>query len=267
MENGLFLFFLSLCDAEVRLRERINGNQLMSSIPAISILALGFVLGLKHAVEADHLAAVSTIASERRSLLSSSLVGALWGLGHTISLMAAGIAVIVLHFQISDRTAQALELCVGIMLVGLGVNALRKLARGGRIHVHVHKHGDRLHAHPHLHEATREDQPHTHHGLRFGARPLLIGMVHGMAGSAALMLLVLTTISSSLVGLLYIVVFGIGSIGGMMVMSTLFAIPARFTATRFARANLAVRGLAGLFSVSFGLFMIYQIGFVDHLIH
>jgi ABC-type nickel/cobalt efflux system permease component RcnA len=238
----------------------------MGSIPVFSILALGFVLGLKHAVEADHLAAVSTIASERRSLLSSSLVGALWGLGHTISLMIAGIAVILLHFQISERTSQALEFCVGIMLVGLGVNALRKLVAGGRLHIHVHEHGDRAHAHPHLHEAARQDPPHTHHGLRFGARPLLIGMVHGMAGSAALTLLILTTLSSQIVGLLYIVVFGIGSIGGMMVMSTLFAIPARFTATRFARTNLAVRGLAGLFSLSFGLFMIYEIGFVDHLL-
>src|SRR5258707_11193143 len=102
----------------------------MGSIPAFSILALGFVLGLKHAVEADHLAAISTIGSERRSLLSSSLVGALWGLGHTISLMIAGIAVILLRFQISERTSKTLELGVGIMLVGLGINALRKLIRG-----------------------------------------------------------------------------------------------------------------------------------------
>lgn len=238
----------------------------MGSISAISILSLGFVLGLKHAVEADHLAAVSTIASERRSVLSSSLVGALWGLGHTISLMIAGTAVIVLHFQITERTSQALEFCVGLMLVGLGVNALHKLAKGGHLHVHVHEHGGHLHAHPHIHEKARQDEPHTHHGLRFGARPLLIGMVHGLAGSAALMLLVLAAISSSLVGLLYIVVFGVGSIGGMMVMSTLFALPAQFTANRFTRANFALRGLAGLFSLSFGLFMVYQIGFVDHLL-
>jgi sulfite exporter TauE/SafE len=234
--------------------------------PMISIIALGFVLGLKHAVEADHLAAVSTIASERRSLLSSSLVGALWGLGHTISLMIAGIAVILLHFQISERTSQALEFCVGVMLVGLGVNALRKLARGGHLHIHVHEHGGHLHAHPHIHDKAQADEPHTHHGLRFGARPLLIGMVHGLAGSAALMLLILATISSSLLGLLYIVVFGVGSIGGMMVMSTLFALPARFTVNRFTRINFALRGLAGLFSLSFGLFMVYEIGFVDHLI-
>src|SRR5882672_5360837 len=238
----------------------------MGSLPIVSILAFGFVLGLKHAIDADHLAAVSTIASERRSLFSSSMVGALWGLGHTISLMIAGIAVILLHFQISERTSRALEFCVGIMLVFLGANALRKLARGGRIHMHVHEHGGRVHVHPHIHETSHEDQPHTHHGLRFGARPLLIGMVHGMAGSAALMLLVLTTISSSMVGFLYISVFGAGSIGGMMIMSTLFALPARLTAERFARANLALRCLAGLFSLSFGLFMIYEIGFVDHLL-
>lgn len=238
----------------------------MESVTTFSLLAFGFVLGLKHAIDADHLAAVSTIASERRSLLSSSLVGALWGLGHTISLVAAGIAVIFLHIHISERTSQALELCVGIMLVVLGVNALRKLARGGHIHVHVHEHSGHLHAHPHIHQKEQREEPHTHHGLSFGARPLFIGIVHGLAGSAALMLMVLTTISAPAVALLYIVVFGVGSIGGMMVMSTLFALPAKFTATRFKRANLALRGLAGIFSLSFGLFMVYQIGFAGHLL-
>lgn len=238
----------------------------MDSFSVVSVVAFGFVLGLKHAVDADHLAAVSTMASERHSLLGSSLIGALWGLGHTISLIIAGIVVIVLHFQISERMTQALEFGVGLMLVGLGVNALRKLAHGGHVHIHVHEHGGHLHAHPHLHDGAHKEEPHTHHGLRFGARPLLVGLVHGLAGSAALMLLVLTTISSPLVGLLYIVIFGIGSIGGMMIMSTLFALPARLTATRFTRANYALRCLAGLFSLSFGLFMIYQIGFVDHLI-
>ena len=238
----------------------------MESVTTFSLLAFGFVLGLKHAIDADHLAAVSTIASERRSLLSSSLVGALWGLGHTISLVVAGIAVIFLHIQISHRASQALEFCVGIMLVVLGVNALRKLARGGHIHVHVHEHGGHLHAHPHIHNGAHEEEPHTHHGLRFGARPLFIGIVHGLAGSAALMLLVLTTISSPAIAFLYIAVFGVGSIGGMMVMSTLIALPARFTVTRFKRANFALRGLAGLFSLSFGLFMVYEIGFAGHLL-
>jgi MFS family permease len=245
------------------LREDHNN---LNSLSIASLLALGFVLGLKHAVDADHLAAVSTMASERRSLLSSSLIGGLWGIGHTISLMIAGMFVIVLHFQISETMKQSLEFGVGVMLVGLGVNALRKLARGGRVHIHVHDHGGHTHAHPHIHEGAQKEEPHTHHGLKFGARPLLIGLVHGLAGSAALMLLLLTTISSPLVSFLYIGVFGAGSIGGMMIMSTLFALPARFTAKRFAGAEFALRCLAGIFSLSFGLFMIYQIGFVDHLI-
>lgn len=238
----------------------------MGSLSITSLFAFGFVLGLKHALDADHLAAVSTMASERRSLLSSSLIGALWGLGHMISLMIAGVLVILLHFEIGERTSRALEFGVGLMLVFLGVNALRKLARGGQVHMHLHEHGGRRHAHPHLHAAKHEDESHTHHGLKLGARPLLIGLVHGMAGSAALTLLVLTTIPSPLVGFLYIVIFGIGSIGGMMIMSTLFALPARLATSRFARADFALRGLAGVFSFGFGLLMIYQIGFVDHLL-
>lgn len=235
----------------------------MNSVSILSLLAFGFVLGLKHAVDADHLAAVSTMANERRSLLSASLIGALWGVGHTISLTIAGIVVILLHFQISTTVQQVLELAVGVMLVGLGVNALRQLARGGHVHVHVHGHGGRLHAHPHVHERAQQDEPDTHHGLRVGARPLLIGLVHGLAGSAALMLLLLTTISSPLVSFLYIGIFGLGSIAGMMIMSTLFALPARLTAVRFSRADFALRCLAGIFSLSFGLFVIYRIGFVD----
>lgn len=233
----------------------------MSSLTITSVLAFGFVLGLKHAVEADHLAAVSTIVSERKSILSSSLIGGLWGVGHTISLFIVGLAVILFKFEISAATAQALEFCVGLMLVALGANALRKLKQGGHLHLHVHRHGARKHVHPHIHDGAPEADSHTHHGLRFGARPLLIGMIHGLAGSASLMLLALSTISSPLVELVFIVIFGVGSIGGMMLMSALVGLPVYLTATRFKRAHLAVHGLAGLFSLSFGLFMLYEIGF------
>jgi sulfite exporter TauE/SafE len=233
----------------------------MFSFSTGSILLFGFLLGLKHAVEADHLAAVSTIVSERKSLLSSSLVGGLWGVGHTISLLVAGIVVILFHFEISEKMSQALEFCVGLMLVALGINALRKLARGGRLHLHVHQHGGRAHIHPHVHDGSPDETAAaTHHGLRLGARPLLVGMLHGFAGSAALMLMVLSTIPSPFVGFIYIVVFGVGSIGGMMLMSALVGLPVYLTAARFNRANLAVRGMAGLFSLSFGLFMLYEIG-------
>ena len=238
---------------------------LTEPISAAPVLAFGFVLGLKHAVEADHLAAVSAIVSERKSLWSSSLVGGLWGLGHTLALLVAGVAVILFHFRVGERTERALEFTVGLMLIALGANALRKLARGGRLHLHVHRHGGRAHVHPHVHDGAPEPGPHTHHGLRLGPRPLLVGMVHGLAGSAALTLLVLSTISSPVVGLLYLVIFGVGSAGGMMLMSALFGLPVYLTATRFTRAHLAVRGLSGLFSLSLGLFTVYEVGFVNGL--
>lgn len=236
------------------------------TISTVSILGLGLVFGLKHAIEADHVAAVSTIVSERKSLLSSSLVGGLWGIGHTISLLAAGVVVILLHIQIGERLALALEFVVALMLITLGVNAVRKLWRGGRLHLHSHQHGTHLHAHPHIHGSqTEEIQPGTPRRRRFGARPLVVGMIHGLAGSAALMLLVLGTISSPLVGMAYIIVFGVGSIGGMMLTSVLVGLPMHLTAARFLRVNLTMRGAAGLFSLGFGLFMVYQIGFVDGL--
>ncbi|HEY0005913.1 MAG TPA: hypothetical protein VGB17_14115 [Pyrinomonadaceae bacterium] len=231
------------------------------SLSTASVLALGFVLGLKHAVEVDHLAAVSTIVSERRSLLGSLLVGGLWGVGHTVSLLVAGILVILLHFEISERTALALEFMVGLMLVALGANALRKLWRGGHLHLHVHRHGARAH----IHYGASETDPHEHHGFGQGVRPLLVGMVHGLAGSVALMLLALSTISRPLIGLLYIVVFGTGSIGGMMMMSALVSLPVYLTARRFTRANLMMRGLAGIFSLCFGLFVLYQVGIAGSL--
>lgn len=239
---------------------------LTQPLSTVAVLVFGFLLGLKHAVEADHLAAVSTIVSERKNIWVSSLVGGLWGLGHTISLLVAGVAVILFHFEIGERTEQALEFVVGLMLIALGLNALRKLARGGHVHLHAHRHGGREHVHPHLHDGTHEQEdPHTHHGLRLGPRPLVVGMIHGLAGSAALTLLVLSTIPSPLVGICYLLIFGIGSAGGMMLMSALFGLPAYLTAKRFTRANLAVRGLAGLFSLCLGVFTVYQIGYVGGL--
>jgi len=244
----------------------------MNTVSVISLLAFGFALGLKHATEADHLAGVSTIVSDRKSFWSASIVGGLWGLGHTISLFAAGVAVILLHFEISARLAKGLEFCVALMLVALGLDTLRKMARGGQLHMHAHRHGGRFHLHPHVHDAPHAHhsqehsaEGHSHHDVGIGPRPLIIGMVHGLAGSGALMLLVLSAISSPAVGMSYILVFGIGSIGGMMLMSLLLSLPFYLTARRFVRMERAMRGLAGLFSLGFGVFMIYQIGFVQGL--
>jgi ABC-type nickel/cobalt efflux system permease component RcnA len=247
--------FLSLFNTSM-----LEGN----SISTASVLTIGLVFGLKHAVEADHLAAVSTIVSERKSLISSSIVGGLWGVGHTISLLIAGVAVLLLHIEIGEKTALALEFCVALMLIALGSNALRKLSRG-KLHFHSHQHGGLAHLHPHVHAGPTEAAARTHHGLSFNTRPLLIGMVHGLAGSAALMLLVLSTVKSSFIGLIFITVFGIGSIGGMLIMSALVSLPLQLTATRFKRANRAVQMLAAMFSLGLGLLMVYEIGFLDGL--
>ena len=234
-------------------------------VSTASVLVFGFVFGLKHAVEADHLAAVSTIVSEQKSLLSSSLVGGLWGIGHTISLLIAGAAILLFHVKISERAAMALEFCVALMLIGLGANALRKLLGGGTIHTHSHRHSNRAHLHPHMHGAALESAQHTHHGLSLNARPLLVGMVHGLAGSAALMLLVLSTVSSRVIGLAFIAVFGLGSIGGMMIMSALVSMPLQLTADRFKRTHRAVQMTAAIFSMGLGMLMVYHIGFLDGL--
>jgi ABC-type nickel/cobalt efflux system permease component RcnA len=262
---GGAICYEALIQAGVRLDALIGGVASASVLSAASVLSLGLVFGLKHALDADHLAAVSTIVSQRKGVLSSSLVGALWGLGHTISLLIAGVAVILLHIQIGERTALVLELCVAIMLIGLGANALLVLVRGGRVHLHAHAHGGRVHLHPHVHDATAEMNAQAHHRLRLGTRPLLVGMVHGLAGSAALTLLVLSTIPSPVLGFAYIAVFGLGSIGGMIFMSMLVSLPAQLTAARFNGANAAVRALAAFFSLGLGLFMVYQIGIVGRL--
>ncbi len=238
---------------------------LLSTMSTAAVLGLGFVIGLKHAIEADHLAAVSTIVSERRSLWSSMFIGGVWGLGHTISLVVAGIFVLLLNFQISEQNERMLEFFVGVMLVLLGLNVWRKLFRGGTLHVHAHEHGARQHVHPHLHETKTPDAPHTHHGFSFSPRALIIGMIHGLAGSAALMLAVIPTIDSRPLGLLYIVIFGIGSIGGMMLMSLLVGLPFSLTALRFNRFNYILQSVAGLISVGLGFFIIYEKAFSEGL--
>ncbi len=229
--------------------------------PRLGLLGLGFALGLRHALDVDHLAAVSTIVSQRRSLWASSLVGALWGLGHTAALLAVGLGVIVLHTEIPPTVARGLELGVAAMLVGLGLNVLRTLWKaGGAVHHHGHTHGDRRHVHPHVH-APGESAAH-HHPVRSARRPFFVGLVHGLAGSAGLMLAVLAAIPSPALGVAYVAVFGGGSIGGMVLMSALLGVPLALASGRFARAEVALRTCAGLGSVSIGLVLAWEIGVV-----
>ncbi len=228
--------------------------ELTPELTTFSVLLIGFVLGLRHAIEADHLAAVSTIVSEKKSLLTASIVGGLWGVGHTISLFAVGVLVIFLKLQISDSAKTNMEAVVGGMLILLGVNAFRKLLMAEKIHVHTHEHGTREHIHIHTH--GDEGVERSHH--RFSVRSIVIGMVHGLAGSAALMLLVLPVIASPATALAYILVFGVGSIGGMMAMSFLIGLPMHFTANRFEILNKGIRFAAAVFSLGLGMFIVYE---------
>ncbi len=238
----------------------------MSNGTLIGLLGLGLILGLRHALDPDHIAAVSTIVSESRSVRRSSLIGTCWGLGHTMSLLIAGIVVIALKVQISDRIALWMEFVVALMLILLGLKAMLKPLRGWRIHVHQHAHGGSSHSHLHLHRPTEEHAHQHRHLLRSGARPFLVGMVHGMAGSAALMILVLATIPSAVAGLIYIAVFGLGSVGGMLIMSSLISLPFILTRKRFNFLSEGLQVAVGLFSLSFGLFLTWQYSVQEHLI-
>lgn len=233
-------------------------------------LGLGFLLGLKHATEADHLVAVTTIVSEQRSVARSALVGAMWGVGHTAALLAAGGVVVLLEVTIPARVAAALEFGVALMIVFLGGRVLFLALRGQRrVHVHAHAHGGRTHTHLHFHEhadahaatAAHAARAHERHGAWRGWRPVFVGVVHGLAGSAVLTLFVLTEVvrnGSRALGLVYLLIFGVGSIGGMVLMSALISLPFIFTASRFARVDAPVRLLTGCVSVAFGLYYAWQ---------
>jgi ABC-type nickel/cobalt efflux system permease component RcnA len=232
-------------------------------------LGLGFLLGLKHATEADHLVAVTTIVSEQRSVARSALVGAMWGVGHTAALLAAGILVILLQVAIPERVAAALEFCVALMIVFLGGRVLFLALRNRRrVHVHAHTHDGHTHTHLHFHEHADEHAPaaaqtpshERHAGLR-GWRSVFVGVVHGLAGSAVLTLFVLTEVvkdGSRALGLAYLLIFGLGSVGGMMLMSALISLPFVFTSSRFTRVDAPVRLLTGSVSVAFGLYYAWE---------
>ncbi len=238
----------------------------MTDVTLITVLGLGLVLGLRHALDPDHLAAVSTIVSESKSLRRSSLVGTFWGLGHTLALLLAGVLVIALKFQISARMAVWMEFVVALMLILLGIKSLLRSLRGVKVHFHRHRHDGTEHVHVHLHRPG-EQQAHRHrHLIKFGARPFLIGLVHGMAGSGALMILVLATIPSAVAALVYIAIFGLGSIGGMLLMSVVISLPFVLTGKRFSIFGQALHVMVGLFSLTFGLFLVWQYGVRDGLL-
>jgi ABC-type nickel/cobalt efflux system permease component RcnA len=231
-----------------------------------TIVGVGFVMGLRHALDPDHVVAVTTLASQKAGVARTSLVGAFWGLGHATSLGLAGGAILALRLSVPSAVSDALESVVAVMLVILGVLALRRALRFS-LHAHPHAHDGATHVHFHAHrpEEARGLAPvadharsgHDHpHPLRGGLRPYLVGTVHGLAGSAALALLALGAAPTLGVGLAYLVVFAVGSIAGMLLLSALMSLPLVYVEARYARVHRAVQVAAGLASVAFGLYLL-----------
>jgi ABC-type nickel/cobalt efflux system permease component RcnA len=236
------------------------------------LLGLGLVLGLKHATEVDHVVAISSIVSEQRSLWRSSLVGALWGIGHTASLIVVGVVVLALRIAIPEHVTKWLEFGVALMIIGLATSALvRSLRRRAALHIHQHRHDGLSHVHLHFHEQQTDHvdaapSAHTHTVLRLGFKPLLVGAMHGLAGSAALTVLLLTQIASPAQGLLYLSVFGLGSIFGMLLMSALIGLPFALTARRVSGVHYGLQTIAGAVGLIFGLWYAYQTGIASGLL-
>jgi sulfite exporter TauE/SafE len=203
------------------------------------------------------------MVSETRSLSRASLIGVSWGIGHTLTLLVAGLVVLFLRVNIPEGVALSLEFVVGLVLLVLGVQVLRGYRRK-KVHAHSHRHGARVHDHFHSH-ARREDHGHDHHPPSL-VTSCLVGMIHGLAGSAALMLLVLTTVRTPVQGMCYLLVFGLGSMAGMLLMSSLVALPFALTAMRFQRINNGVRITAGLTSITLGGSLMLSIGFAHGLL-
>jgi len=228
-----------------------------------ALLLLGLLFGMQHATEADHLAAVATLVARERQLGPAIRQGVFWGLGHSLTLLLFGGAVMVVGIAMSDRSVHALEGAVGVMLVLLGADLLRRLWRD-RIHFHPHAHvgqapGAGLHFHAHSHRgehAPHDRATHVHEHRPVPLRALVVGMVHGLAGSAALVLLTLQKVRSPWLGLVYVLLFGLGSVAGMAILSAIVSVPMRLSARRLTRWHRALNVAVALFSIALGLHVI-----------
>jgi len=248
------------------------------------ILLFGFFLGMRHATDSDHVVAVTTIVSRQRNIGSAAWTGIFWGIGHSLTLLAIGGAIIFFGIVVPERLGMSLEFCVALMLILLGAINLNATLRAVEnvsaecegVHQHPHRHGDFMHNHSHGHHSA----VHGHDedavspaklDRRFGSskfyqmlRPLIIGTVHGLAGSAAVALLLLPIIHDPIWALAYLVIFGVGTIAGMMLITAAIAVPVSYS-TRFRVLHRHLGAAAGILSLGFGLFLVYQIGFVDGL--
>jgi len=251
-------------------------------INLFAIVSLGFLLGMRHATDPDHVIAVTTIVSRERSLKQAGIIGAAWGFGHTLTILTVGAVMILFRIMLSPRVGLSMELAVGVMLIVLGLRNMGPLfgfaaappAMGAAADgsSKFHKHGDYVHAHPHTHAHDPNKTPLGMFDRLFGRigvyqliRPLLVGIVHGLAGSAAIALLVLSTIQSFRWAIAYLLAFGIGTIIGMMLITLTIASTFSFGQARFSSLQRHFGLVSGVVSVAFGLFIAYQIGFVNGL--
>lgn len=231
----------------------------------LSVLTLGLLIGMRHALEADHVAAVASLATRSGSMRETARLGIAWGMGHTVTLFVIGTSVLLMDGIIPEALSNGLELVVGIMLLFLGLDVLRRLIRDG-IHFHIHQHNGERHVHAHGHAApVIHDMDAHRHGHRQSIpwRALFVGLVHGMAGSAALILLTLSTIHSLVQGILYIALFGLGSILGMALLSVVIALPLRFAAHRASWFYQGLSASIGVCTVILGAMVIWQRGFAQ----
>ena len=258
-------------------------------IGLLSIIALGFFLGMRHATDPDHVIAVTTIVARNRDLKHAAWIGAFWGVGHTLTILVVGGAIVLFSWVIPARVGLSMEFSVGLMLILLGVMNLTGMQQWiaemistqsslpDQIHSQAHAHGDYIHSHAHgpspeAHLNSRGKNPLRWLDRTFGSlglyqivRPLIVGIVHGLAGSAAIALLVLTSIKQPAWAIAYLLVFGVGTIAGMMLITAGIAMPFAYTGRHSRRLNWALRFASGVISLGFGLFIAYHIGFVNGL--
>jgi ABC-type nickel/cobalt efflux system permease component RcnA len=233
-----------------------------------SVIFLGFLIGMQHAMEADHVAAVASLATHSRSIGATARQGAAWGAGHALTLFLFGGFVLVMDSLVPQRFAQGLELVVGFMLVLLGADVLRRLIRD-RIHFHIHQHETTTHFHAHSHTGgqSHDDDPHEHeHPEKFPLRAMFVGMMHGMAGSAALIILALNSVSSIAQGVLYIALFGIGSILGMALLAAVISLPLRYSPRSLTWSHNGLKAAVGIVTIGLGGKLIYEVGVVQGLL-
>jgi len=254
----------------------------------LSIIAVGFFLGMRHATDPDHVIAVTTIVTRQRKLTRAALTGAFWGVGHTLTIFVVGALIILFDVVIPTRIGLSMEFSVALMLIVLGIMNVVAFMRsassfaGGSadskvLHVHPHSHGDYVHSHAHGHGP--ETHPHrTDHtplalldrlfgklALYRPVRPFIVGVVHGLAGSAAVALLVLTAIPNPRWAVVYLLVFGAGTVGGMMLITMSIASAFKFVGKGSQKFSHRLGLVSGLLSLAFGILLVYQIGFAGGL--